>query len=182
MNSLKFPTVIQLPSCVWLRDLMDYSTPGFPVLHYLLEFAQTHVHWVNDAIQSSQPLSSPFPFNISQHQGLFRWLSSSYLVAKGKSFSFSTSLSIEYSGTLKSFLQQKFPVVFIFTLSLSTEPEYNHHDRKTSLIVTQFYRCVPTPVLLFSQTVGRRTVCMKVVDDWSHWEFYHVTWVKFAKW
>ena len=43
--------------CLTLWDLMDYSTPGFPVLHYLLEFAQTHVHWVDDAIQPSQTVA-----------------------------------------------------------------------------------------------------------------------------
>ena len=53
---------------------MDYSTPGFPVLHYLEEFAQTHAHRVGDAIQPSHPLSSPSPpaLNLSQHQGLFQ--------------------------------------------------------------------------------------------------------------
>ena len=63
---------------------MDCSTPGFPVHHQLLEFAQTHVHWVSDAIQPSHPLSSPFPpaLNLSQHQGLFQWVSSSHQVAK----------------------------------------------------------------------------------------------------
>ena len=52
---------------------MDCSMPGFPVLHHLLELAQTHGHWVGDAIQPSHPLSSPFPLalNLSQHQGLF---------------------------------------------------------------------------------------------------------------
>ena len=52
------------------------STPGFPVLHYLLEFIQTHVHWVGDAIQPSHPLSPPSPpaLNLSQHQGLFQWI------------------------------------------------------------------------------------------------------------
>ena len=52
---------------------MDCSTPGFPVLHYLLELAQIHVHWVSDAIQLSHPLSSPSPsaFSLPQHQGLF---------------------------------------------------------------------------------------------------------------
>ena len=55
-------------------DPMDCSTPGFPVLHHLLELAQTHVRGVNDAIQPSHPLSSPFPpaLNLSQHQGLFQ--------------------------------------------------------------------------------------------------------------
>ena len=63
---------------------MDCSMPGFPVLHYLLEFAQTHVYWVNDATQPSHPLSPPSPpaFNLSQHQGLFQWVSSLNKVAK----------------------------------------------------------------------------------------------------
>ena len=60
------------------------STPGFTVLHYLLEFAQTHVHWVIDAIQPSHPLSptSPPALNLSQHQDLFQWVGSSHKVAK----------------------------------------------------------------------------------------------------
>ena len=60
-------------SCPTLCDPMDYSTSGLPVHRQILEFTQTHVHWVNDAIQSSHPLLSPSPppFNLSQHQGLF---------------------------------------------------------------------------------------------------------------
>ena len=69
--------------CQTLLDPMDCSTPGFPVLHYLLEFPQTHVHWVDEAIQPSNPLLLPSPpaFN-SQHQGLFQWVSSSHQVVK----------------------------------------------------------------------------------------------------
>ena len=65
-------------------DLMDCSTLGLPVHYQFPEFAQTHVRWVGDAIQPSHPLSSPFPpaFNLSQHQGLFKWVSSSHQVAK----------------------------------------------------------------------------------------------------
>ena len=65
-------------------DPMDRSTPGLPVHHHLPEFTQTHLHWVGDAIQPSYPLSPPFPpaFNLSQHQGLFKWISSSLQVAK----------------------------------------------------------------------------------------------------
>ena len=72
-------------SCPNLCDPMDCSTPGFPVLHCLLEFAHTHVHWVGDAIQPSHPLlpSSPPTLNLSQHQGLFQWVGSSPQVAKG---------------------------------------------------------------------------------------------------
>ena len=63
---------------------MNCSMPGFPVHHQLLECTQTHVHWVSDTIQPSHPLSSPSPpdFNLSQHQGLFKWVSSSRQVAK----------------------------------------------------------------------------------------------------
>ena len=63
---------------------MDCSTPGFPDLHYLPEFAQTHVHRVNDAIQLSHPLSSPSPpaLNLSQQQGLFQKVGSLHQVAK----------------------------------------------------------------------------------------------------
>ena len=63
---------------------MDCSTPGLPVHHQLLEFTQTHVHRVGDAIQPSHPLSSHSPptFNLSQHQSLFKWVSASQQVAK----------------------------------------------------------------------------------------------------
>ena len=77
--------VVQLlKSCPPLCDLVDYSTPDFPVLHYLLEFAHTHVHRVSDAIQPSHallPPSSPV-FNLPQHQGLFQQASNSHRVAK----------------------------------------------------------------------------------------------------
>ena len=71
-------------SCPTLCNPMDCSTSGLPVHHQLPEFTQTHVHWVSDDIQPSLPLSSPSPppFNLSQHQGLFQWVSSSHQVAK----------------------------------------------------------------------------------------------------
>ena len=82
MNSSPLSSVAQSYLTLW--DHMDYSTPGFPVLLQLLELAQTHVHQVGDAIQPSHPLSSPSPpaFNVSQHQGLFKWVSFSHQVAK----------------------------------------------------------------------------------------------------
>ena len=71
-----------------LCDPVDCSMPGFPVHHQLPELAQTHVHWVGDAIQPSHHLSSPSPpaFNLSQNQGLFKWVSSLHQVAKGLEF------------------------------------------------------------------------------------------------
>ena len=75
--STQFNSVVQ--SWLTLCDPMECNTPGLPVHHKLREFTQTHVHWVGDAIQSSHPLSSPCPpaLNLSQHQGLFKWVSSS---------------------------------------------------------------------------------------------------------
>ena len=77
-----FSSVAQL--CPALCNPMDCSTPGLPVHHQLPEFTQTHVHWVRDAIQPSYPLSSPSPptVSLSQHQDLFKWVSSSHQVAK----------------------------------------------------------------------------------------------------
>ena len=80
-------------SCLTLYDPMDCSVPGFPVLHYLPELAQIHVHWDGDTIQPSHSMSSPSPLpfpsklggkmlNFSQHQGLFQWVNSSHQVVK----------------------------------------------------------------------------------------------------
>ena len=78
----QFSSVAQ--SCLTFCDTMDCSTPGFPVHHQLLEVAQFHVHRVSDVIPTSHPLLSPSPptFNLSQHQGLFKQVSSSHKVAK----------------------------------------------------------------------------------------------------
>ena len=75
-DTVTFSSVAQ--SCPTLWDPMNHSTPGLPVHHQLLEFTQTHVHRVGDAIQPSHPLLSPSPpaLNLSQHQGLFKWVSS----------------------------------------------------------------------------------------------------------
>ena len=72
---------------------MDYSTPGFPVRHQLLELAQPHVHWIGDAIQPSHPLSSPSPsaLNLSHHQGHFQWVL--FLTSGGQSIGASASAS-----------------------------------------------------------------------------------------
>ena len=81
-NSVQFSSITQ--SCQTLCNPMDCSMPGFSVHHHLPELAQTHVHWVSDAIQPFHPLLSPSPpaFNLSQHQGLFQWVSSSHQGAK----------------------------------------------------------------------------------------------------
>ena len=79
---VQFSSVAQ--SCPTLCNSLNHSMPGLCVHHQFPEFTQTHVHWVSDAIQPSHPLSSPCPsaLNLSQHQGLFKWISSLHQVAK----------------------------------------------------------------------------------------------------
>ena len=79
-SSVQFSRSVVSNSC----DPMNHSTPGLPVHHQLLEFSQTHVHQVGDAIHPSHPLSSPShpALNLSQHQGLLQWVSSLHQVAK----------------------------------------------------------------------------------------------------
>ena len=80
-SSVQFGSVAQ--SCPTPRDPINRSTPDLPAHHQLPESTQTRVHWVGDAIQPSHPLWSPSPaLNVSQHQGLFKWVSSSHHVAK----------------------------------------------------------------------------------------------------
>ena len=78
----QFSSVAQC--CLTLCDPMNCSMPGLPVHHQLPRSPKSHVHWVGDAIQPSGPLSSPSPpaLNFSQHQGLFKWVSSLHQVAK----------------------------------------------------------------------------------------------------
>ena len=81
ISSVPFNSVTQ--SCPTLCNSMDCSTPGFPVPHYLLELAQTHVHWISGAIQPSHPLLPPSPaFSLSQLQAVFQWVGCSHQVAK----------------------------------------------------------------------------------------------------
>ena len=119
--SVQFSSVAQ--SCPTLCNPMNRCTPGLPVYHQLLEFTQTYVHRVGDAIQPSHPLSSPSPPapNLSQHQGLFQWVNFSHEVAKvlefqpqHQSFQWTPGLIsfrmdwldlLAVQGTLKSLLQ-----------------------------------------------------------------------------
>ena len=123
-----FSSVTQ--SCPTLCDPMDCSTPGFRVHHQLPELAQTHVLRVGDATQPSHPLSSPSPaFNLSQHQGLFQWVTSSHQVAKCWSFSFCISPSNKYSGLI-SFRIDCFDLAVQGTLKSLLQ----HHSSKASML------------------------------------------------
>ena len=139
---------------------MDGSMQDLPVHHQIPEFTQTHVHWVGDAIQPSHSLPAPSPLalNLSQHQGLFQWVSSSHQVAKvlefqlqHQSFQFRNSGLISFrmdwldllavQGTLKSLLQ--------------------HHNSKASILQrSTFFMVQPShPYMTTGKTIAlaRRT-------------------------
>ena len=105
----QFSSVTQLCRTLW--DPINHSTPGLPVHYHLPESTQTHVHRVEDAIQPSHPLPSPSPpaLNLSQHQGLFQWVSSSHQLAKvlefqlqHQSFQWTTRTDLLYDGLVGS--------------------------------------------------------------------------------
>ena len=131
-----FLTSVQ--SCLTIYDPKDCSTPGLPVHHQLPEFTQTHVHWIGDAIQPSHPRSSPSPlaFNLSQHQGLFQWVSSSHQVAKVWSFSFNISPSNEHPGLI-SFRVDWFDILAV----QGTLKSFLQHTSKASILNL----CIPKP-------------------------------------
>ena len=132
-------------SCLSLCNLMNYSMPGLAVHHQLLDPSQTHVHWVDDAIQPSHPLSTPSPptFTLSQHQGLLKWVSHSQQVARLWKFQVQHHPSDEYSGlisfridwldhpvvqgTLKSLLQHHSSKHQFFSAQLSLWSNYHIH-------------------------------------------------------
>ena len=127
-------------SCPTLCDPMDCSLTGFPVLHYLLEFAETHAHWVSDAIQPSHPLSSLSPpaLSLSQHQGLFQWVDSA---SDGQSIGASASASVLPMNT-----QGWFPLGLTGLLSLvskgcsrvfSSTTIWKHQFFGTSIFIVQ---------------------------------------------
>ena len=111
---------------------MDYSMPCFPVLNYLLEFAQTHVQWVDDAIQPSHPLlpCSPPPLNLSQHQGFFpvSWL----FTSGGQNIGASALASV-----MSMNIQGWFPLGLTGLISLLSEglkSLLHHHNSKASIL------------------------------------------------
>ena len=120
-----------------LCNSMDCNMSGFPVLHYLLDFTQIPVHWVGDAIQPSNPLLSPSPpaLNLSWHQGLSQWATSSHSIgSKYWSFSFSVSPSNKYSGLI-SFRIDRLDLLAV----QGTLKDLQHHNLKSSVIQSQAF-------------------------------------------
>ena len=128
--SHQFSSVTQ--SCPTLCEPMNCSTPSLPVHCQLLQFTQTYVHWVGNAIQPSHPLSSPFPlaFNLSQQQGLFKWVSSSLWWPKYWSFSFNISPSNEHSGLI-SF---RMDWLDLLAVQRTLKSLLQHHSSKPSIL------------------------------------------------
>ena len=111
---------------------MNHSTPGLAVHHQLPEFTQTHVHWVGDAIQPSHPLLSPSPpsLNLSQHQGLFKWVSSLYQVAKVLEFQ-PQQQSFQWTFRLISFRIDWF---YLLAVQWTLKSLLQHHSSKASIL------------------------------------------------
>ena len=143
---------------------MDCSTPGFPIHHQLMEFTQTHVHWVGDAIQPSHPLSSPSPpaLLLSQHQGLFKWVSSSHQVAK-------VLIGVSVSGSvLPMNIQGWFPLGLTGLISLQSKSLLQHHSSKTSVLQCSAFFIVQLshPYMTTRKTIAltRQTFVGKVMS------------------
>ena len=119
-------------SCLTLYDSKHCSTPSFPAHHQLPELTQTQVLWVCDAIQSYHPLLSPCPpaFKLSQHQGLFQWVISSYQGAKYWSFLLSISPSNDYSGLI-SF---RMDWLDLLAVQRTLQSLLQHHSSKASFL------------------------------------------------
>ena len=162
--SVQFSSVAQL--CPTLCDPMNHSTQGLPVHHQHLEFIQTHVYWVSDAIQSSHPLSSPSPpaLNPSQHQGLFSESTLRMKWPKYWSFSFSSSPSNEHPG-LVSF---RMDWLDLLAVQGTLKSLLQHHSSKASILWHSAFFIVQLshPYMTTGKTIAltRRTFVGKVVS------------------
>ena len=131
-----------------------------------LEFTQTHVHRVSDAIQPSHPLLSPSPpaFNLSQHQGLFKWVSSSHQVAKVLEFQFSKSPSNEYSGLTSS----RMDWLDLLAVQGTLKSLLQHHSSKASILWCSAFFTVQLlhPYMTTGKSIAltRRTFVGKVMS------------------
>ena len=161
--SFSFSSVQSL-SCVQL--FVTPWTPGLPVYHQLPEFTQTHVHWVSHAIQPSHPLSSPFPpaFNLSQHQGLFKWVSSLHQVAKVLEFQLQHQ---SFQWIFRTdFLQDG--LIGCPCSPRNSQSLLQHHSSKASILWCSAFFIVQLshPYMITGKTIGlaRRTFVGKVMS------------------
>ena len=155
-----------IQSCPILCNPMDCNMPGLPVHHQLLELAQTHVHRVGDAIQPSHSLFSPSPpaFNLSQHQGVFHWVNSSYQLPKYWRFSFSISPKNEHSGLI-SFRMDWFD---LHAAQKTLKSLLQHHSSKAPILQSAacFIVQLSPPYMTTGKTIAltRQTFVNKVMS------------------
>ena len=117
-----------------LCDPMDCNLPGFAILHCPLEFAVTHVRWVGDAIQASHPLSPPSSaFNLSQPQGLFQWVGSSYQVAKVLEFQLQHQ-SFQWMNTQDWLISFRMDWLDLLVVQGTLKSLLQHHSSKASIL------------------------------------------------
>ena len=161
---VQFSSVAQ--SCPTLCDPVNRSTPGLPVHHQLPEFTQTQVHRVGDAIQPSYPLSSPPPpaLNLSQHQGLFKWVSSTHQVAKVLEF------QLQHQ-SLPMNIQNWFPLGWTGWIALQSKglsSLLQHHSSKASILRRSAFFTVQLshPYMTTGKTIAltRQTFVGKVMS------------------
>ena len=148
---------------------MDCSTPGPPVHHQLPEFTETHVHRVSDAIQPSHPLLSPSPpaLNLSQHQGLFQWVSSSHQVAKVLEFQLQHQ-SFQWSPLHIGLISFRMDCLDLLAVQGTLKSLLQHHSSKASILqrsvffIVQLSHPYMTPGKAIALT--RRTFVGKVMS------------------
>ena len=151
-----------------LCDPMDCSTPAFPVLHYLLQLAQTHVHWIGDAIQPPHTLSPPSPLalSLSKYQGLFQSGSSSLQMAK--------ALELQFQ---HQFFQWIFQVDFLLRLTClisSLSKGLSRVFSSTTIRKHQFFGALPfyDPALTLVHNYGKNHSLDLYGSLSSHWYLY----------
>ena len=158
---VQFSSVTQ--SCPTLFDFMDFSTPGFPVHHQLLELTQTLAHHVGDAIQPSHSLSSPSAFNLSQHLSFpMSW----FFASGGQSnwsFSFSISPSNEYSGLIYFRTEWLDLLAVKGTQEFSPTPQFKSIN---SSVLSLLYGPTLTPYMTTGKTIAltKQTFLGKVMS------------------
>ena len=136
-----------------LCDPMDCSMPGFPVLHHLPELAQTHIHWVSDAIQPSRPLSSPSPLCLQSFPALGSFLMGRLFASGGQSIGASSSASV-----LPMNIQDWFPLgltgLWYVLIDFKFSTEYNYWLSADYVCVFSHFSCVWLFVTLW--TIARQ--------------------------
>ena len=165
LSSILLCVCVCTQSCPTLCNPMNRSRPGLPVHHQLPESNQTHLHWVGDAIQPSH-LSSPSPpaLNLSQHQGLFKWVSSSHRVAKVLEFQLQHQSFNEHPGLI-SF---RMDWLDLLAVQRTLKNLLQHHSPKVSILWHSAFFMVQLshPYMTTGKTIAltRRTFVGKVMS------------------